>query len=169
MSKYTIIIFSLFVITLSCKDSNDKINVRRKNWKIAHEAIERVRIPFNKQSDYINEVYSDLSITKRDSNLKKLEQIKILSKEINFQSKSSLKIIRSELKNQDTAKIFLVTLKYLEKVKSIEPLLPSIYIKMEKDINGLPTERQNQIIDAANRITECGYLYKEIMENYPID
>ena len=132
------------------------------------EQLVRVKNIFEERNSYITKVYGDLKAGNaiRDTNIVRLEKIKSLSFKIQKQTDESLVVLSNKLEKNDTVKIFKIGLKYLQTIKEIEPILPVLYRKMEDDIMGRTTIKNDTIILAGQKINDAGVIYKNLRDEY---
>lgn len=154
------------MFTFSACGNKNHGNQSEENWNTVYMAVENVRPTFDELNAKIKEIYNNLSNENIDENLIKLKKIEGLATELKVLTDQNLEILQHKVKTHDTIKIYAIGIKYLNAIKDVEPLMPGMFKKIENDIKGNQTQQNDAIVNAANKITEIGFEYKNLMDSY---
>tara|TARA_Y100000815_G_C13243223_1_gene462640 strand:+ start:310 stop:858 length:549 start_codon:yes stop_codon:yes gene_type:complete len=160
--KILIIGISLNLIN-SCKNSDTE---KDKIWNTVHNNVENVRLTFVEFNSNLKSIYNNLTVKKKQENLKKLNKIKTLENELKTKTNYSLKMLKAQVKTDDTLKIISIGIKYLNSIKEVESHFPELNEKTENDINGNYTQKRENIIKTTQNMISIGYEYKKTMREY---
>jgi hypothetical protein len=163
MKKYIILLFIILqFISCNTRKNEDIVN---ENCYVALKVVSDVFEIYDERNKCLSQLLNEVR-TAKNIDTKNIEKIESLSKEINKQLTSSLETLKNKEINNKDEEIFIVSSKYLSKVKELENKIPLLVKDVSDNNPNINLKLKKSVDEYCLEIKQLGYLYHNAMNRY---